>query len=164
MPQNIVLIYFSRDGSTAAVAKMIAERYGAELLELREEKPRRGFVVSGYRATTGRRPALAGNPWSVMEGKDTVILGAPIWAGNGNPVLNSFLDKADLKGKKVVLFCLQADPDLRSSVRVLRTMEDQVKSRGGEPVAARAFHGNTPGKPASEGYLRDQLESWDLQL
>lgn len=157
-----IVIYYSRNGSTAIAAKHIAEKFNADIVELKEKKPRRGFLVSGYRSAAGKRPELAGDPWLSMDGKDLIILGAPIWAGNGNPVLNSFLDKADFTGKKIILFTLQADPELGSSEKVLNLMSERIVGSGGTLVAARGFHGQSPGKTAEAEYVRSQLDTWEI--
>ncbi len=159
-----LVIYFSRDGSTRIVADLVAEKLKAEIVELQEKKPRRNFIVSGYRSAKGVKPDLAGDPWAAMEGKDLVVLGAPIWAGNGNPVLNSFLEKAEFKGKKVLVFTLQADPGTKTSEKVVVFLSEKIASAGGEIVGSFGFHGSSPGKTAKKEYLEEQFANWDLPV
>ena len=156
-----MLVYFSRDGSTRLLAEMIAGKMDADLQELREEKPRRGFLVSGFRSATGRKPRLAAGSLDGLKDRDQLILGAPIWAGNGNPVLNSFISEADLSGKAVVLFTVQADPRKKGADKVLQLLAGAVRDRGGKVTDSRAFHGSSPGKTALKESLQQQLEDWN---
>ena len=121
------VIYFSRNGSTRIAAGLIAERIDAELVELKGQKARHGFVLSGFRAVTKKHLPPAGDPWADIRGCSTLVLGAPVWGGNANPVMNGFLDKADFTGKKVYLFTLQADPQKSKSDEVLAHYSQRVK-------------------------------------
>ncbi|MBI9103611.1 MAG: hypothetical protein JEY99_14450 [Spirochaetales bacterium] len=156
------VVFFSRDGSTRIAANIIAEKIGAELIELQEEKPNRNFLMSGFRASTRKHAALSGDPWAEIASCNTLILGAPIWAGKGIPAMNGFLDKIDLSGKHVYLFTLQADPNLRSSGQVIAHYTRRVEDAGGTVDGSIALPGNSPGKTGSEKDIRTTLEKWSL--
>ena len=156
------VIYFSRNGSTRIAAGLIAERIDAELVELKGQKDRHGFVLSGFRAVTKKHLPPAGDPWADIRGCSTLVLGAPVWGGNANPVMNGFLDKADFTGKKVYLFTLQADPQKSKSDEVLAHYSQRVKDAGGAVAGTFALTGASPGKTADEGLLREALAGWDL--
>lgn len=158
------VLYFSRDGSTRIVAGLIAEKLDAELIELRPEKERRSFLLSGFKAATKKHVSLAGDPWGAIRENNLVALGSPIWAGNGNPVMNGFLDKADLTDKRVLLFTVQADPGKAKSEQVLAHFSRRVEEAGGTVVSSRAFVGASPGRTAAEDALKEQLAGWDLPV
>lgn len=104
-----LVVYFSLDGHTAALAQAIAQAVEADLLELVPEKPypRRGFrkyFLGGFKALRKEAPPLrplAKDPLAY----GMVFLGTPIWAGHPAPPLWSFLRQVDLTGRQVVLFC-----------------------------------------------------------
>lgn len=156
------IIYFSRDGSTRIASGFIAERLGADLIELQEQKNRRSFILSGFRAVTKKHSTLAGDPWAEIRDCSLVVLGSPIWGGNGNPVMNGFLDKADLTGKRVYLFTVQADPGKAKSGKVLAHFSRRVEETGGTVAGTFALTGAPPGKTAEEGALKEALTGWDL--
>jgi len=155
------LVFFSRDGSTRAASEILARRVKADLIELKEEIPVKGFIRSGYRAMKKKRSLLAGDPWSQCADKDTLILGTPIWAASGTPAMNAFLDKADFLNKRVYLFTVQADPKLRDSIPVLKHLSERVTGSGGTVAGTFALHGASPGKTVSADRLQT-LDTWEI--
>jgi hypothetical protein len=162
MDKSMAVVYFSRDGSTRITAETIARRLGANLVELKETKPRRNFLLSGFRASSKRHLTPAGDPWGDTSEARTLIIGAPIWAGNGNPLVNGFLDKADLKGKKVYLFTVQADPGRRRSDEVLAHYTGMVEKAGGAVAGTLALPGASPGKTGDAAALTAAGETWPV--
>lgn len=155
---NISIIFFSRDGSTRLAAELLSKKLKADLLELKEKKEIRGFIRSGFRAASQKRADLDGSPWAEIENHDTIVIGTPVWASHGTPAINSFFDKANLSGKKVYLFAVQADPDMKASTAVLKHMEDRVKESGGDVIGKLGIHGASPGKISTEESLAKQIE------
>jgi len=160
--ENPLILFYSRDGSTKLAAHYLGQKLSIPVKELKEQKVSRNFILSGYRAAAGKRRALAGNPWEEITGVSHLFLGAPIWAGNGNPVLNSFLDKADLQGKEVYLFTLQADPNKGTASKVLDFYTKRVEERGGRVAGTHALQGTSPGKRAEEDFIKQQIDTWEL--
>ncbi|MBF9017347.1 MULTISPECIES: flavodoxin [unclassified Oceanispirochaeta] len=158
---NKVVVFFSRNGSTRGVAKLLAARLDAELIELKPLK-KTGFLRSGYMAVKKKRAELEGDPWQACTEKDLLILGTPVWAGNGTPAINSFLDKADLKGKRVFLFTLQADPGMEKAPAILSYLSRRVETAGGEVSGTLSLHGASPGKTAEEAQYKEIVDSWDI--
>ncbi len=158
---DIAIIFFSRDGSTRAASEILADRVKAELIELKEEKPVRGFIRSGYRARKKKSARLADRPWLRCADKGIWILGTPIWAASGTPAMNAFLDNADFTDRKVYLFTLQADPKLRDSIPVLKHLTQRVRSAGGTVAGTLALHGASPGRKAPIEHLAP-LQTWEI--
>ena len=151
---NKAVLFFSRNGSTRGAAELLAARLDAELIELKPLK-KTGFLRSGYMAAKKKGAELEGDPWQACMDKDLLIIGTPVWAGNGTPAINSFLDKADLKGKRVYLFTLQADPRMEKAPAILSYLSSRVKTAGGEVSGTLAVHGASPGKTAEEAQYRE---------
>lgn len=159
---DTAVIYFSRDGSTKLAAHIIAEKLGAQCIELEEKKKSRNFLLSGFRAAAKKHTTLAGDPWGAIQDCSRVVIGSPIWAGNGNPATNGFLDKADLTGKKVYLFTVQADPEMASAAGVLSHFTQRVAEAGGSVAGSFALYGASPGKCAEKARLEQDLSEWEL--
>ena len=116
---NILVVYFSRtgeqytvgvidEGNTAIVAKMIAEKTGADLYEI---LPEIDYPYT-YAALTdaakkeqneNARPAIK-NPLPDLSQYDTIFIGAPVWWGDWPMILYTFFESADLSGKTLIPF------------------------------------------------------------
>ena len=114
-----LVVYFSRadenysvgnisEGNTAILAKMIAQKTGADIFEIVPEKP----YPKAYKACTEvakdeqakkARPAYMGD--IDTAGYDTIYIGYPIWWGDLPMVVYTFLEKHDLNGKTIVPVC-----------------------------------------------------------
>jgi len=103
-----VVVYHSLTGNTALVAKMIAERLGADTIRLIPEKeiPEKGirkYFEGGKQVIFHETPALLNNNLN-LDGYDTLIIGTPIWARSFTPPVNTFLSGNTIKDKKVYFF------------------------------------------------------------
>lgn len=103
---NILVVYYSRTGSTRKVAKYIAKQLGADIEEVIDLKKRSGlwgFIIGG-------RDALKRKETKIKEIKkipaqyDLVIAGSPIWAGNIVPAVRSYLNQYKTSIKSLALF------------------------------------------------------------
>ena len=159
---STAIVFLSRDGSTRLAAQILAERTGALTVELEQRKGAKGFLLSGFRAKTGKHVEPSEDPWSRVRECGTLILAAPIWAGSPNPVMNGFLDEADLSGKSVYLLTVQADPDRSKSGEVLEHYSRRVREAGGSVGGSRAITGAPPGRTAKEEAIRTALEGWAI--
>ena len=112
MPKKLVA-FFSATGNTAALAKRLAEASGADLYEIAPEVPYAVPEDLNWSDKTSRttldmtnldsRPAIKDTDAKV-ENYDTVFVGFPIWWWIAPTIINTFLEKYDFTGKKVVLF------------------------------------------------------------
>lgn len=118
-----LIIYFSRSGmnywhgdtknlavgNTARMAKVIQEATGADIWEI---QPVHSYPFD-YRQTTAEaqkeqeadaRPEFK-LPMPDLSQYDLIFFGHPIWWSEMPMVVRTFLDKADLSGKKIAHFC-----------------------------------------------------------
>ena len=107
-----LVAYFSASGTTAAIAKKLADAAGADLYEIRPavpytradlnwmDKKSRSSVEMRDKSS---RPSLADNRADIA-GYDTVFVGFPIWWYVAPTIINSFLEAYDFSGKRIVLF------------------------------------------------------------
>lgn len=157
---STAVVFFSRDGNTKFIAEHLASKLDARSVELTEARSRRGFLGfmrSGYQASTKKSAQLVGDPWSQIAGVRHLYLLAPIWAGNANPVINAFLDQADLAGVQVSVATVQADPGGQGADAVHLHLAQRIVAKGGVPTGAWTLHGAGPGKRADEEHLLAEL-------
>ncbi len=124
-----LVAYFSASGTTARVAKALAQSVGAELYEIRPavpytkadlnwmDKSSRSSVEMNDRSS---RPALADRDADIGA-YDTILLGFPIWWYVAPTIINSFLESYDFSGKKIVLFATSGGSGFGNTVAGLKT-------------------------------------------
>ncbi len=107
-----LVAYFSASGTTAAVAKTLAEAAGADLYEIKpqtpytradlnwQDKKSRSSVEMNDKSF---RPPLADQD-AHIEDYDTIFLGFPIWWYTAPTIINTFLESYDFTGKTIILF------------------------------------------------------------
>lgn len=133
-----LVVFYSLEGHTKLVAKMIADEMGAELLQLRPEKdiPKgkiKKYIWGGASVVFKKKPALK-TKMPNLKKYDTIVIGTPVWAGTYTPALNSFLSNHEVKNKKVAFFACHAgggakkcfnrfEKELASNNKVLGSIE-----------------------------------------
>jgi flavodoxin len=106
-----LVVYYSRTGNNRTLAEKIAEALTADIDEIIDKKNRKGrlnWLLAGRdsRARKFTKIEYKKNP----QDYNTIIVGAPIWAGNPIPPLRTYLQEIDLKGKRVAFFiCSQTE-------------------------------------------------------
>ncbi len=107
-----LVAYFSPTGTTAQVAKKLAEAIGADVFEIQPvEKysaPDLDWNDEQSRSTKEMhdksfRPAIA-EKLENMEQYDVLYVGFPIWWFVAPTIINTFLESYDLSGKTIVPF------------------------------------------------------------
>lgn len=107
-----LVAYFSVSGTTAGVAKTLAEASGADLYEIKPEVPYTQedleWNIQGARSSMEMqdksfRPAIADKNANV-EAYDAIFVGFPIWWYGAPAIINTFLESYDFSGKTIVLF------------------------------------------------------------
>ena len=103
---NILVVYYSRTGSTRKVAEYITKQLGADMEAIIDMKKRSG--VGGF--VLGGRDALGRKETKISEIKidpsnyELVIIGSPIWAGNMPPAIRTYLNKYKANINSVAFF------------------------------------------------------------
>lgn len=107
-----LVAYFSASGTTAAVAKTLAEAAEASLYEIKPQVPytRADLDWTNKRSRSSVemndksfRPPLADRD-APVEDCDTIFLGFPIWWYTAPTIINTFLESYDFIGKTIILF------------------------------------------------------------
>ena len=123
-----LVAYFSASGTTAKVAKTLAEAAGADLHEIRPAVPYTkadlNWMDKKARSTAEMndrafRPAIADRN-AHAENYDTIFLGFPIWWYVAPTIINTFLESYDFSNKTVILFATSGGSGFGQAVAGLR--------------------------------------------
>lgn len=106
-----LVAYFSASGVTAEKAKKLAEATGADIYEIKPEKPYSAADIKWTNPLARcnkewikkAKPALADTDANVGE-YDEIYVAFPIWYYTAPLIIKSFLEAYDFSGKKIVLF------------------------------------------------------------
>lgn len=122
-----LVAYFSASGTTAGVAKNLAQAVGADLYEIKPETPYTradlNWQDKNSRSSVemndkSNRPALA-NKDANIAAYDTILLGFPIWWYIAPTIINSFLESYDFTGKTIILFATSGGSGFGKTVQNL---------------------------------------------
>lgn len=134
------VVYFSATGTTAEVAKLIAEETGADIFEIVPEEAYTpedlNYSDDDCRANRemnddGARPAISSDLSAVSE-YDVVYLGHPIWWGTAPRIIQTFLESCDLSKATVYTFCTSGGSGIEQSLEDLRGLYSDVTIAGGK--------------------------------
>lgn len=112
---KILVVFFSRTGTTRLVAEAIARAVQADIEPLREKRSRRGligWIRSGYEGTY-RRSAPTLPLERNLRDYDLVFVGSPTWNGALSSPVRGFLERERGSLPRVALFatCLARGGD-----------------------------------------------------
>jgi len=123
-----LVVYFSASGTTRKIAEMIAEvgdfslyeitpkeLYTSDDLNWMNKKSRSSVEMSNKTI----RPEITDTDAHIKE-YDTIILGFPIWWYVAPTIVNTFLEKYDFSGKKIVLFATSGGSGFGNTVKELK--------------------------------------------
>ncbi|MCI9239387.1 flavodoxin [Lachnospiraceae bacterium 50-23] len=123
-----LVAYFSASGTTKKVAEIAAEGAKADLFEIEpkipytkadldwmDKKSRSSVEMSDKKF----RPEIIGNDIDLKE-YDEIILGFPIWWYVAPTIINTFLEKYDFSGKKIILFATSGGSGFGNTLQELQ--------------------------------------------
>ena len=123
-----LVAYFSASGTTKKTAELLAEAAGADLYEITpkvaytkadlnwmDKKSRSSVEMNDKKF----RPEIEDKDANIAE-YDEIILGFPIWWYVAPTIVNTFLEKFDFSGKKVVLFATSGVSGFGNTVKELQ--------------------------------------------
>ncbi len=149
---DTAVVFFSRDGNTRLGAKLLSDRIGGKLIELKELRPGNA-LHSLFRMKT----PLAGDPWKEIASARRVILMCPIWAGSSVPAMNAFAHRADFTDKDVYIVTFQQAPNPRQSHREQQHLAGIVARNHGSVRDCYALVGGKMGQFAGEERIGAQI-------
>lgn len=137
-----LITYFSAQGTTARVAKALAAMTGADIFEIKPEKPYTAAdlkwtnpLARCNREMLGRKDVPVVGRVVDFEGYDTVLIGFPIWYGAAPNVVNTFCKGYPWDGKRVFAFATSGGSGIG---RTAEKLAPHVK--GAASVDAKLVH------------------------
>ena len=123
-----LVAYFSASGTTRKIAEMIAQAAEADMYEIMPKQPyskadlnwmdkksRSSIEMSDKKF----RPEITDTDVQI-DRYDKIILGFPIWWYVAPTIINTFLEKYDFSGKKIVLFATSGGSGFGNTVSELK--------------------------------------------
>ena len=123
-----LVTYFSASGTTRKIAEIIAQVAEADLYEIMPKQPYSkadlNWMDKKSRSSVEMsdkkfRPEISNTDVQV-EKYDEIILGFPIWWYVAPTIINTFLEKYDFSGKKIVLFATSGGSGFGNTVSELK--------------------------------------------
>jgi flavodoxin len=123
-----LVAYFSAEsGRTASEAKSLAAAIGADLFEIKPEKPYTSSDLNYMNPLARCNREHIAKKQVPVSGKvenfaeyDTVLIGFPIWYGCAPNVVNTFCKEYDFTGKKVAAFATSGGSGIGKTAEKLK--------------------------------------------
>ena len=123
-----LVAYFSAEsGRTANVAKSLAAAIGADLFEIKPEKPYTSSDLNYMnplarcnREHISKKQVPVSSKVENFAEYDTVLIGFPIWYGCAPNVVNTFCKEYDFTGKKVAAFATSGGSGIGKTAEKLK--------------------------------------------
>ena len=140
-----LVAFFSASGVTAQAARSLADAAGADLYEIKPAVPytnaeldwmnkkSRSSIEMNDKAS---RPAIADTDAHVAD-YDVVFVGFPIWWYIAPTIINTFLERYDFSGKKIVLFATSGGSGFGKTVSNLQPSAPNAKIIEGKVLNGR---------------------------
>ena len=140
-----LVAYFSASGTTAKVAKKMAEAIGADLFEIKPEKPYSGADLNWQNKNSrssvemndrSSRPAIAVKAVNMPQ-YDVVFVGFPVWWYREPSIIDTFMESYDFAGKTVIPFATSGGSGLGDSAANMQKL-----AKGAKVVNGKRFSGS----------------------
>lgn len=150
---NRLVAYFSATDTTKRVAEMIADLSGGRLCEIKPEKPYTkadlDWMDKNSRSSVEMkdksiRPRMLDMDIN-MDEYEEIFLGFPIWWYVAPTIINTFLEKYDFSGKKIILFATSGGSAFGNTIKELKP-----SAPGAEFVEGKILNGAG----------RQEIEKW----
>lgn len=149
-----LVAYFSASGDTKRVAEKLAGAVGADIYEIKPEKPytsadldwqNRNSRSSVEMNSLASRPKMA-DAYANIGDYDRILVGFPIWWGTAPRIINTFLESYDFSGKTIGLFATSGGSGMGRTAKELAS-----SCAGAEIKGSRRF---------STGASADDMRRW----
>ncbi len=102
-----LIAFYSRTGTTKKIAKVLAEKLGADLEEIKDTVDRsgiKGYLISGRDAMKKKITKLEPARFNPAD-YDLTIIGTPIWGGNMSVPTRTYISEQKYNFKSTAFFC-----------------------------------------------------------
>ena len=140
-----LVTFFSASGVTKRVAERLAAVIGADL---REIEPTERYTdadlnwMDKHSRSSVEMKDLACRPPIKDAGDlstyDLLFVGFPVWWYREPSVIDTFLERADVAGRRIVLFATSGGSGIDGAVKNVRSLSSSPNVVGGKRLSARA--------------------------
>ena len=151
--KKVLVAYFSASGVTKGVAQQLADVAGADLREIKPEKPYTDADLD-WRDKQSRssvemqdkssRPAITDKIQN-MQDYEVVYVGFPIWWYTCPTIINTFMEAYDFKGKTVIPFATSGGSSIKKACEDLKATYPDVNWKEGKLL---------------NGATKEELQKW----
>lgn len=137
--KKVLVAYFSATGTTKSAASKIKKAAKGKLYEIKAEDPYTeadlNYDNDDCRANKEQQdesvcPKVKGTVKNIRS-YDVIFVGYPIWWGKEPMIIRTFLEKYNLKGKKIVPFCTSGGSGISGSMKGIRASAKGAKVQSG---------------------------------
>ncbi len=110
---NVLVVYYSRDGTTKKIGDEIATQLKSDVEELRDTKNRSGisgWLSAGKDSTKKNLTTLEKTSRNPAD-YDVVLIGTPLWNKQMTPAVRTYLTQNKEAFKNVAFFCTHTYTD-----------------------------------------------------
>ena len=139
---KLLTAFFSAEGTTARMAKALAEAVGSDLFEIRPADPYTAADLKWTNPMARCNREKIGKKDVPVEGKvegfgqyDTVLLGFPIWYYSAPNVVGTFCRQYGWEGKKLIIFATSGGSDIGKTAEKLGP-----SVKGADILGAKVFN------------------------
>ncbi len=135
-----LVVYFSATGTTAKVARMIADITDCTLYEIVPQQPytsddlnwnNRQSRSSVEMNNPKSRPALKETKMNIRD-YNVIFIGYPIWWDQAPRIINTFIESHDLEGKTLIPFATSGGSGINNSVKELKKTYPNLEWQNGK--------------------------------
>ena len=104
---RILVVFYSRSGTTRRIAEALAEALKCDLEEITEPNPRTGFLgyIRSLLEARRKRPSIIAPKKHDVSSYDLVVIGTPVWAWSLSSPVRAYLMATASQLPEVAFFC-----------------------------------------------------------
>lgn len=145
-PKKALVAYFSATGNTKEAAELLAKAADADLYEIQPEQPYtdadhdwhdKQSRSSVEMKNPKSRPAIKGKVQNIAQ-YETVYIGFPIWWYTAPTIINTFVERTDLKGKTIVVFATSGGSTTSKATKDLKAAYPELTWKEGGLLNSRS--------------------------
>lgn len=117
---KILVVYYSRTGTTKRVAEIISKMLKCDIGEIYDTKNREGimgYLKSGRDASLGRLTLIKDIKYDTKQ-YDLIIIGTPVWAWNMATPVRTYIVQNKRFFKKTAFFCTMGGSSGKTFVKM----------------------------------------------
>jgi flavodoxin len=104
---TILVVFYSRSGTTRMIAEALSEALKCDLEEITEPKPRTGLLgyIRSLLEARRKRPSIIAPKKHDVSSYDLVVIGTPVWAWSLSSPVRAYLMATASQLPEVAFFC-----------------------------------------------------------